>query len=242
MIRSRWLLAVSIAGFGSTLVWAVAAQTGGNPAQQPETSQIPPFRPTQIWFCWMWWCGTKASRSRGCGSRSSRCWKTGSRRRSPSSRSIRRRRCRSQRRRRPLPPHVFANFPRYRITSAANVLLLDALNTPLNDQTTRGADAEVSAHDSRRDADRGLHTGVAAANDSGFTTNVAMIEEALNLGRTPAQKSLMNRSLGRPGREAGRCGDGRGDPGDDSEVNDFRQDRQTFQTEQRVDITLGAFP
>src|ERR1700691_6430095 len=33
-----------------------------------------------------------------------------------------------------LPPHVYTDTPRYAVTSAANVLLLDALNTPLGHQ------------------------------------------------------------------------------------------------------------
>ena len=33
-----------------------------------------------------------------------------------------------------LPPHVYGNFPDFNITGAANVLLLDALNTPLSEQ------------------------------------------------------------------------------------------------------------
>ncbi|MGC2617844.1 MAG: VWA domain-containing protein, partial [Acidobacteriaceae bacterium] len=33
-----------------------------------------------------------------------------------------------------LPPHVYSDTPRYAVTSAANVLLLDALNTPVPDQ------------------------------------------------------------------------------------------------------------
>lgn len=33
-----------------------------------------------------------------------------------------------------LPAHVYSNFPQYAIASAANVLLLDALNTPISDQ------------------------------------------------------------------------------------------------------------
>lgn len=33
-----------------------------------------------------------------------------------------------------LPPHVYSNFPEFTIAGAANVLLLDALNTPLSDQ------------------------------------------------------------------------------------------------------------
>ena len=34
----------------------------------------------------------------------------------------------------PLPPNTFSNFPETTVTSAANVLLLDALNTPTKDQ------------------------------------------------------------------------------------------------------------
>ncbi|MGC2636287.1 MAG: VWA domain-containing protein [Acidobacteriaceae bacterium] len=33
-----------------------------------------------------------------------------------------------------LPPHVYSDAPQYSITSAANVLLLDSMNTPLSDQ------------------------------------------------------------------------------------------------------------
>jgi VWFA-related protein len=33
-----------------------------------------------------------------------------------------------------LPPHTYSNFPKTTVTSAANVLLLDALNTPMKDQ------------------------------------------------------------------------------------------------------------
>ena len=65
-----------------------------------------------------------------------------------------------------LPAHVYSNFPQYAVTSAANVLLLDALNTPINDQKyARGADDQVSAQDSSGDADCGFHAGVAAADD-----------------------------------------------------------------------------
>src|SRR5208282_220537 len=35
----------------------------------------------------------------------------------------------------PLPPNTYSNFPESTVTTAANVLLLDALNTPLKDQT-----------------------------------------------------------------------------------------------------------
>src|SRR5271163_864779 len=34
----------------------------------------------------------------------------------------------------PFPPGTYSDFPQYKVTSAANVLLLDALNTPLSDQ------------------------------------------------------------------------------------------------------------
>ena len=34
-----------------------------------------------------------------------------------------------------LPPHVYGDFPRYAIRSAANVLLIDALNTKISDQS-----------------------------------------------------------------------------------------------------------
>jgi hypothetical protein len=33
-----------------------------------------------------------------------------------------------------LPPNTYSDFPQFAVTSAVNVLLLDALNTPLSDQ------------------------------------------------------------------------------------------------------------
>jgi VWFA-related protein len=35
----------------------------------------------------------------------------------------------------PLPPQTYSNYPRFALTSAANVVLLDALNTPIPDQS-----------------------------------------------------------------------------------------------------------
>jgi VWFA-related protein len=89
-----------------------------------------------------------------------------------------------------LPPHVFSNAPLYTLTSAANILLLDGLNTPLSDQVyvrrqmlkylstiPPGTRIAVFALGSK------LHI------ITGFTTDLSGVAKALSTGRGQAERS-----------------------------------------------------
>jgi VWFA-related protein len=89
-----------------------------------------------------------------------------------------------------LPPHVFSNAPQYTLTSAANILLLDGLNTPLSDQVyvrrrmlkylstiPPGTRIAVFALGSK------LHI------ITGFTTDASEVAKALTTGRGQAERS-----------------------------------------------------
>jgi VWFA-related protein len=141
-----------------------------------------------------------------------------------------------------LPPHVYSDRPRYRITSAANVLLLDALNTPLKDQTYARAQMLKYLHTIPAGTEIAVFTLASRLRIvSGFTTNTEAIEQALNLKHTPTQKSLMTDPAGDQAEKAAEQGMAAEIPEMLAEIRDFQQDRRVFQREQRVDITLAAF-
>ena len=90
----------------------------------------------------------------------------------------------------PLPPHVYSDAPRYALTSAANVLLLDGLNTPLADQVY--VRRRMLAY--LKTIPPGTRIAVFTLGSklhiiSGFTTNAAEIAKALGPGRGNAQAS-----------------------------------------------------
>ena len=89
-----------------------------------------------------------------------------------------------------LPPHVYSDYPQYARTSAANVLLLDALNTPLPDQvyvrermlkylSTIPPGTEIAVFT------LASHLRII----TGFTTDAAEIAKALGPGRGAPEKS-----------------------------------------------------
>jgi VWFA-related protein len=141
----------------------------------------------------------------------------------------------------PLPPHVYGDFPRYRTTSAANVLLLDALNTSMQDQKfVRQRMIRYL---------RGIPPGTQIAvftlasrlrMVSGFTTNVGTIEQALSQERTPAEKSVMvhpeddknDRDLNEEIISASS--------GTQGGLKDFMEDRAAFRAGAQAEITIAA--
>ena len=92
-----------------------------------------------------------------------------------------------------LPPNTYSDAPRYAVTSAANVLLLDALNTPLSDQVYV-----------RRRMLQYLHTippgtriavftlGSKLRIIEGFTTDSSTIEKALQGRGNPEKSPVMD--------------------------------------------------
>ena len=138
-----------------------------------------------------------------------------------------------------LPPNVFSNYPRYRATSATNVLLLDALNTPLSDQmyvrrqmiaylkhVPPGTEMAVFTLASRLCMIRG------------FTSDAQAIAAAIGKGKGNPQQSVVLEG-----------------PQEQDEINDvatsmssvdqgvlqqFVADLQTYQSDVRVRMTLDA--
>lgn len=148
-----------------------------------------------------------------------------------------------------LPPHVYSNVPQYRIASSANVLLLDALNTPQSDQSNAREQLLKYLHTIPPGTQIAVFTlGSRLRMISGFTTDIGAIEEALNPKRTPVQKNVLNdpeADQAEKVAEAGARGNMPVTEQDmhefDQAMQDFRDNRQGFQEAQRVTITLGAF-
>lgn len=139
-----------------------------------------------------------------------------------------------------LPPHTYSDAPQYAVTSAANVLLLDALNTPLSDQVFI-----------RRRMIQYLHTippgtriavftlGSHLSIIAGFTTDAAAIEKAFsgrgNPERSPVMDPLGDQAMSELGNLAGYGGGI-----NQQAMLQFSQDNQIFQSQLRASMTLDA--
>ena len=142
-----------------------------------------------------------------------------------------------------LPPHIVSNAPQYTLTSAANVLLLDGLNTPLSDQVyirRRMLQYLAAIPPGTRIAVFTL--GAKLHIITGFTTNAAEIAKALGPGRgnpqsgpvldadfdnaLNLQESLAN-SLGLSGLAV-------------SGIDQFISDTQNFEVGLREEMTIDA--
>ncbi|HUB19230.1 MAG TPA: VWA domain-containing protein [Acidobacteriaceae bacterium] len=141
-----------------------------------------------------------------------------------------------------LPLHVYSNAPQYRITSAANVLLLDALNTPLNDQGNVRMQMLKYLHTIPPGTEIAVFTlGSRLRMVAGFTTDLGAIEEALSLAHTPKQPSMVTDPAGDLAEREAESGV-KAQMGDMVlGVDEWEQDRGVYQAEQRIDITLSAF-
>jgi VWFA-related protein len=143
----------------------------------------------------------------------------------------------------PLPPHVYSNAPQYALTSAANVLLLDALNTPLPDQLyvrQRMLKYLETIPPGTRIAVFTLSSKLRII--TGFTTDAGEIVKALGPGRGGAQKSpvldpdfdntlnlqnSLSQALGLSGVAV-------------SGIQQFISDTQNFEVGLREEMTLDA--
>jgi VWFA-related protein len=142
-----------------------------------------------------------------------------------------------------LPPHVYTDTPRYAVTSAANVLLLDALNTPLADQVyvrrqmikylgtiPPGTRIAVFTLGSK------LHI------ISGFTTDAAEIAKALGPGRGNAEKSpVMDPDFDDAMTQQLSLAQGAGvSSASIAAMQQFISDTQNFETQLREEMTIDA--
>jgi VWFA-related protein len=244
MIRSRWWLALGAAGLGSMLVWTVVAQTGApavssNPEQ---TGGVPTFQANANLVLVDVVVRDNGKPVEGLGRSDFQVLEDGKAQKVTVFEEHKATDVEEEAKAPVLPPHVHSNFPKYRITSAANVLLLDALNTAMNDQGNARAQMLKYLHTIPAGTQIAVFTLASRLRMiSGFTADVGTIEQALNLGHTPTQKSIMTDPSGDLAEKQVDAAMAAGIPEMIQEVNDFRQDRQAFQTAQRVDITLGAF-
>ncbi len=92
----------------------------------------------------------------------------------------------------PLPPHTYTNIPDYPEASAVNVLLLDGLNTPLNDQIN----VRLKMIQYLGKIKPGTSLAIFGLSSrlrmiAGFSTDLAALTEALKSRRTTRQQSTV---------------------------------------------------
>jgi len=142
----------------------------------------------------------------------------------------------------PLGPRVYSDFPRYTVSSAANVLLLDALNTPLSDQ--------VHVRQQMLEYLKNIPPGTRIAVFTlasrlrivqGFTTDSSVIAKALS-GKGGAQQSVVLDPTSDP-QSPDQMDDMSSLGGSQSalsSIQQFQADLASFQTDLRVRMTLDA--
>lgn len=138
-----------------------------------------------------------------------------------------------------LPPGVYSNRPRFAIDSAANVLLLDALNTPLSDQ--QNARRQLLDYVKRMPAGTRLAVftlGSRLQMVSGFTANPAALRAALVRGKYASRSSVLLESP----QEEQQLDDAATVMGgvDAGALQQFEADTKSLQTDERVRMTLDA--
>lgn len=138
-----------------------------------------------------------------------------------------------------LPPGVYSNYPRFAVASAANVLLLDALNTPLSDQSyVRRQMVEYLRHipPGTRIAVFTLASRLRMV--EGFTTDASALESAITHGKGNPQVSVLLPSPQDQDEMNGIAQDM--SDVDQGAMQQFLADSQSFQTDLRVRMTLDA--
>ena len=143
----------------------------------------------------------------------------------------------------PLPPNTYSNFPESTVTTAANVLLLDALNTPLKDQTylrQQMIEYLKTIPDGTRIAIFTMASKLRIV--QGFTASRAPLLAALNDKRnTPGESPLL------PDPDDAtptNLVNGMQDIGASSQavasLKEFQADQAAFQIDLRVQMTIDA--
>jgi VWFA-related protein len=138
-----------------------------------------------------------------------------------------------------LPPHTWSNFPRFALASAANVLLLDALNTPIADQ----AWVRRQMVDYLRQIPAGTQIAVFTLASrlqmiEGFTSDPGMIDAALtSKSGNPQGSALLDNPQDQDQMQNTASGMSAVDGG---AMQQFLADTQSFQTDLRVRMTLNA--
>jgi VWFA-related protein len=153
----------------------------------------------------------------------------------------------------PLPPHVYTNFPLIQSADSVNVILLDALNTPTRDQVYVRAQMLKYLKTIAPGTRVAIFTLASQLRMlQGVTTDSTQLLAALNSSKGPQQSGLL------PSAEENEANDHfvdflqQEDMGGQPATRDlaavdpvqvakqFMADTATFQTEQRIGITLDA--
>ena len=149
-----------------------------------------------------------------------------------------------------LAPGLFTNFTLTHTDGPANILLLDMLNTPLRDQSY----ARQQIQDYLNHASAGAQIAIFGLSDrltilQGFTSDPALLKAALALKNAEKGSRLLNDPLGGSGAGAGETdvSDALSNLGTTPDLleavanaQQFEAESQTFQLQQRAQITLDA--
>ncbi|HEY1502107.1 MAG TPA: VWA domain-containing protein [Acidobacteriaceae bacterium] len=137
-----------------------------------------------------------------------------------------------------LPPNTWSDAPRYAVTSAANVLLLDALNTPLSDQVyirRRMIQYLRTIPPGTRIAvfTLGSHLRII----EGFTTNSSTIEKAMAGRGNPEKSPVMDPDWDQTLGEAANLSGG---VAAQAAMTGFAAETQSFESLARGNMTFDA--
>src|SRR5277367_1065244 len=142
----------------------------------------------------------------------------------------------------PPEPNVYSNFPAFTITSAANVLLLDALNTPLSDQQY----VRQQMIQYLKNIPPGTRIAVFTLASrlrlvEGFTTDSSVIAKALSGKGGPQQSVLLDTATDQSfSDQINDMASAGASQNAVSSLQQFQADLVYFQTDMRVRMTLDA--
>jgi VWFA-related protein len=148
-----------------------------------------------------------------------------------------------------LPAHTFTNLPLYPATGATNVLLLDALNTPMADQ----AQARYQMIQYMKNIPQGAPIAIFTLSShlrmiEGFTTDAAQLAAVLKGSKASPSQSVVSEPQSTSAQmaieqEMANLDSPAGPPSPEvlMAMQDFESDLTTFQTDLRVRMTLDAF-
>jgi VWFA-related protein len=147
-----------------------------------------------------------------------------------------------------LPPHTYTNIPVYPDAGAVNVLLLDALNTPMADQ----AEARRQMIDYLNEIKPGTSLAIFTLASrlqmvEGFTTNAALLAKAMKGKATSESHSVVvedqnNSTQSQMEEMLANMEQDNTAPSADivAELEQFENDLTAMQTDLRVQVTLDA--
>lgn len=146
-----------------------------------------------------------------------------------------------------LPPHTYTNISPYPVASAVNVLLLDALNTPMADQ----ADSRKEMIEYLGNIPPGTPIAIFTLAShlqlvTGFTTDAAYLAKVMKgKAASPSQSVMMEQQstsaqMGLEQEAAEMEQDPNAPVFSIQSIEQFEADLTTFQTDQRVRMTIDA--